>query len=78
MESVNRILRKNRRLLARLYTAGIHGLKMTDERLRGFDSRYYTAAERGWLRGVRYHCYEYSFSIRQGAIIRLRKETVGD
>ena len=71
--TVNRILRYNRRLLARLYRAGVRSLSLADERLMGYNLRYYTSVDRYMLRPPKYHCYEFSYSIVRGRMCGINK-----
>ena len=65
---INRILRLNRRILAALQAAGIRSIPLSDNRMRGYDRRYFTAMEKAPMRRAVYHCYEYSFIIRSGRL----------
>lgn len=73
MAPVNRILRRNRTLLEKVYAAGKRSVPLADIRLKGYDSRYATAVEHHIWRPRRYHCYEYSFTIRNGILTDLTK-----
>ncbi|MBQ9584151.1 MAG: hypothetical protein IJR25_07510 [Bacteroidales bacterium] len=70
---LNRILRCNRRILASIYDAGESKVSLSDSRVSGYDSRFFTAAERLPLWRVRYYCYEFSYELRRGRICRLTR-----
>ena len=72
-QAINRILRQNRWLLERVYLSGRRKVSLDELQRIGYDMRFATRVERSALGASRYHCYEYSYSIRHGAIIRLEK-----
>lgn len=70
---VNRILSYNRSLLARLHRSGVKSISLSDERLMGYNCRYFTSVEHRPLRPARYHCYEFSYSLVRGRLCMIRK-----
>ena len=70
---VNRILRYNRSLLERLCEPGVSSLRLSDERLLGFNIRYFTSVERRGLRPSEYGCYEFSYRLAHGRMYAIKK-----
>lgn len=72
--AVECVLRRNRRLLAEVHSAGRGSVRLSDLSRRGFDSRFFTAMEPCGIFGTAvYHCYDYSFTIRLGRICSIKK-----
>ncbi|MBP5506169.1 MAG: hypothetical protein J6X89_08760 [Bacteroidales bacterium] len=74
LTSVNKVLRHNRKLLARVFKAGLSTIRLSDSRMRGYDIRFFTQVEHHLLRPAQYHCYEFSYVIVLGRICRIEKE----
>ena len=73
--AVNRVLMRNRKLISAVYEKGIRNISINDIRMAGFDRRYFTSVEKPPLRPSVYHCYEFSYVLRRGRILRLSKAT---
>ena len=66
-------MRYNRSLLERLCEAGVSCLRLSDERLLGFNLRYFTSLERRMLRPAEYGCYEFSYRLTGGRMYAIKK-----
>ena len=62
---INRILRKNRRILEGSISRGVEEMQHAELRALGFDFLYYTHTKKGKSAAVIYYCYDYGYSIRK-------------
>ena len=71
---VNSILKRNRRILLHLLTAGKHEVSKELLENQGFDFQYFTSLEKNDGTETHYYCYDVSYMIEDSGNVKIVKQ----
>ncbi len=77
VRNVNNILRRNRRILDRLYREGQTSIERGELQANGFDFAYHTRIESIVADKQVYYCYEYRYTISNADVVAINGKTPG-